>query len=50
MHTLDFALSSEGVTRFYDVLLCLAKFGELVSLEARRDSVSRSLYWDYSLR
>ena len=39
-HILAFVLSNEGVARVYDAVLCLAKFGELVSLEARRDRVS----------
>ncbi len=40
-HALSFVLSNEAVARIHDAVLCLAKFGELVSLEARRDRVSR---------
>lgn len=38
-HALSFALSDEGVGRIHDALICLAKFGEQVSLEARHDRV-----------
>ena len=37
---LSFVLSNEGVLRVYDAVLCLAKFGEVVSLDACRDKVS----------
>ena len=39
-YLLSFVLSNEGVARVYDAVVCLAKFGELVSLDARRDKVS----------
>ena len=39
MHTLKFTLSPEGVVRVHDAVLCLAKFSEIVSLEAREDKV-----------
>lgn len=39
MHMLNFTLSPEGVVRIHDAVLCLAKFSELVSLEARQDTV-----------
>ena len=39
MHTLDFILNLEGVVRVHDAVLCLAKFSEVVSLEARKDRV-----------
>ena len=39
-HLLSFVLSNEGVARVYDAVTCLAKFGDLVSLDARRDKVS----------
>ncbi len=39
MHTLSFTLSLEGVVRIHDAVLCLAKFSEVVSLEAREDKV-----------
>ncbi|CAF9919078.1 MAG: hypothetical protein HETSPECPRED_003939 [Heterodermia speciosa] len=39
-HALSFALSDEGVVRIHDALICLAKFGEQVSLEARHDRLT----------
>ncbi len=39
MHTLSFTLTLEGVVRVHDAILCLAKFSEVVSLEARKDKV-----------
>ena len=39
MHTLSFSLTLEGVVRIHDAVLCLAKFSEVVSLEARKDKV-----------
>lgn len=39
MHTLSFSLTLEGVVRIHDAVLCLAKFSEVVSLEAREDKV-----------
>ena len=39
MHTLSFTLTLEGVVRVHDAVLCLAKFSEVVSLEARKDKV-----------
>lgn len=42
--TLTFVLSNEAVVRIYDAVLCLAKFGEVVSLEARRDRVNAFCY------
>lgn len=39
MHTLSFSLTLEGVVRVHDAVLCLAKFSEVVSLEARKDKV-----------
>ena len=39
MHTLSFSLTLEGVVRIHDAVLCLAKFSEVVSLEARTDKV-----------
>lgn len=41
MAVLAFTLSEEGVGAFRDALICLNKFSDDVSLEARRDSVSR---------
>lgn len=41
MAVLNFTLSEEGVSAFRDALICLNKFSDDVSLEARKDSVSR---------
>lgn len=40
MHTLAFTLSPEGVVRVHDAVVCLSKFSESVSLEARHDKVT----------
>lgn len=40
MAVLNLTLSEEGVNAFRDALICLGKFSDDVSLEARRDSVS----------
>lgn len=37
MSILKFSLSPESTGRIHDLLLCLAKFGEYVSFEARGD-------------
>ncbi len=37
MTVLSFSLTPEATGRFHDALVCLAKFGEFVSLEARKD-------------
>ena len=42
MAALSFSFSPEATAKVHDLLLCLAKFGELVSLEARGDQVSHS--------
>ena len=39
MYLLSFTLSPEAVVRVHDAVLCLAKFSEVVSLEARPDHV-----------
>lgn len=39
MHPLRFVLKPEAVIRVHDAVLCLAKFSEIVSLEAREDKV-----------
>lgn len=39
MALLNFTLSEEGVAAFRDALICLNKFSDDVSLEARKDSV-----------
>jgi len=42
MAVLSFTLSEEGVAAFRDALICLNKFSDDVSMEARKDSVRRS--------
>ena len=39
MAVLNFTLSEEGVSALRDALICLNKFSDDVSLEARKDSV-----------
>ena len=46
MYTLNFTLSLEGVVRIHDAVLCLAKFSEMVSLEARKDKVCGGFMFD----
>jgi len=41
MTVLSFSLTPEATGRFHDALVCLAKFGEFVSLEARKDKAGR---------
>jgi cell cycle checkpoint control protein RAD9A len=43
MALLNFTLSEEGVAAFRDALICLNKFSDDVSVEARKDSVRGSL-------
>jgi len=50
MHTLSFTLTLEGVVRIHDAVLCLAKFSEVVSLEARQDKVGDAMYQSDSVR
>lgn len=40
MAVLTFTLSDDGVAAFRDALICLNKFSDDVSVEARKDSVS----------
>lgn len=40
MHTLAFTLSPEGVVRVHDAVVCLSKFSDSVSMEARHDKVT----------
>lgn len=49
MAVLSFTLSEEGVAAFRDALICLSKFSDDVSLEARKDSVGSSLTNSYRL-
>ena len=46
MATLNFSLSPESTGRIYELLVCLAKFGEAVSIEARSDKarMARAVY------
>lgn len=39
MHVLNFTLTPTGVARVHDAVICLAKFGETVSIEARPEKV-----------
>lgn len=39
MNTLSFTLSPEAVARVHDAVLCLSKFSDSVSIEARPDKV-----------
>lgn len=41
MTTLNFSLSPGAVGQVSEALICLAKFGEFVSIEARNDKVTR---------
>lgn len=43
MVVLSFTISDDGVGAFRDALICLSKFSDDVSLEARKDSV-REVY------
>lgn len=43
MSTLTITLTPEAVGKLHDALLCLGKFGESVSLEARKTKVSHIL-------
>ncbi|KAI5248128.1 Rad9-domain-containing protein [Aureobasidium subglaciale] len=56
MPTLSFAFSPEATTKVHDALICLAKFGETVCMEARGDMLtlttlnsSRTSYASFSL-
>ncbi len=39
MTTLSFTLAPEGVARLHEIVVCLGKFSESVSIEARHSSV-----------
>jgi cell cycle checkpoint control protein RAD9A len=43
MTVLSFTLSEEGVAAFRDALICLNKFSDDVSMEARKDSVGSAI-------
>jgi cell cycle checkpoint control protein RAD9A len=40
MAVLSFSLTPEATGRIYEALVCLAKFGEAVAIEARGDKAS----------
>ena len=40
MAVLTFSLTPEATGRIYEALVCLAKFGEAVAIEARGDKAS----------
>lgn len=39
MSTLNITLNPQAVDRLYEAFLCVSKFGEYVTLEARRNKV-----------
>lgn len=43
MAVLRFSLTADATGRIYELLVCLAKFGESVSIEAKKDKVRASL-------
>lgn len=45
MSILSFSLNVEGVARIHDAVQCLAKFSDVVSLEARSNHVGSSLQY-----
>ena len=49
MTSVDFVFSPEATARFFDVILCLARFSESVGIEARRGKVGEarciSMFW-----
>jgi cell cycle checkpoint control protein RAD9A len=56
MAVLSFSLSPESTGRIYELLICLAKFGESVAIEARTEkltiialNLSRTAYASFSL-
>ncbi|KAK6388050.1 hypothetical protein LTR65_008216 [Meristemomyces frigidus] len=56
MAVLSFSLSPEATSRIYELLVCLAKFGESVSIEARSEkltitalNLSRTAYASFAL-
>lgn len=56
MAVLDFSLSPDATSRIYELLTCLAKFGDAVSMEARSEKLtltalnsSRTAYASFAL-
>jgi len=49
MAVLAFTLSEDGITAFRDALICLNKFSDDVSLEARKDSVGPQITSAYQV-
>jgi len=45
MAVVNFTLSEEGVAVLHDALVCIQKFSDDVSLEVRKEKVSRSSGW-----
>lgn len=41
MAVLSFTLSADATGRIYEALVCLAKFGESVNIEAKKDKVRK---------
>jgi cell cycle checkpoint control protein RAD9A len=39
MVVVSFSLTPEATAKVYELLVCLAKFGEYVAIEARREKV-----------
>jgi hypothetical protein len=50
MAVLSFSLTPEATGRIYEALVCLAKFGELVAIEARGDKVRLGIGLSISTR
>jgi cell cycle checkpoint control protein RAD9A len=48
MVTLNFTLTPEASARLHDLLSCLAKFSDTVSIEARKDTVQYPNLMDYA--
>lgn len=44
MAILSFSLPPEAIVRIYETLICLAKFGESVAIEARKEKASSYAY------
>ena len=50
MSALSFALSPEATAKVHDALVCLAKFGETVCMEARGDMVNSYDHSEFPFR
>jgi len=49
MAVLSFSLPPEAIVRIYEALICLAKFGESVAIEARKEKASIAVHGVYYL-